>query len=91
MKRRLIIVAFLALSFSSFAEMRWTKSESNSPENLHEAKIVYIGEVNSRLVSEIISAINDINNNYPAVKVIELYISSFGGSMESGYLAYAEC
>ena len=38
MKRRLIIVAFLALSFSSFAEMRWTKSESNSPENLHEAK-----------------------------------------------------
>jgi ATP-dependent Clp protease protease subunit len=67
--------------------MHWTKSDNVKPGEVQQAKIIYSGEVNSRQAAELISAIDEINNDYPATKLIKLYISSFGGSMESGYLA----
>ncbi|WP_162505715.1 ATP-dependent Clp protease proteolytic subunit [Candidatus Arsenophonus triatominarum] len=36
------------------------------------------------------SVIDEINNNYPKTKDIKLYINSFGGSMESAYMAYEQ-
>ncbi|WP_337009043.1 ATP-dependent Clp protease proteolytic subunit [Pantoea sp. AS142] len=82
------ITAFLLfISLGSFADMHWIKSDKVNPEEVQQAKIVYFGEVNARQVAELISAIEEINNDYPATKLIRLYISSFGGSMESAYLA----
>ena len=49
-------------------------------------KIVYIGEVNGTKVAELMAGIDDINASYPAVKEISLYINSFGGDMEAGYI-----
>ncbi|MFN2049367.1 ATP-dependent Clp protease proteolytic subunit [Pantoea agglomerans] len=55
-------------------------------QEIKSAKIVYIGEVNGTKVAELMAGIDDINVSYPAVKEISLYINSFGGDMEAGYM-----
>ncbi|KAF6685125.1 MULTISPECIES: ATP-dependent Clp protease proteolytic subunit [Pantoea] len=55
-------------------------------QEIKSAKIVYIGEVNGTKVAELMAGIDDINASYPAVKEISLYINSFGGDMEAGYM-----
>lgn len=87
MNIRYFIVFFMLLANCSFAEMHWVKSERIKPAEVKTVKIVYNGEVNARQVAELISAIDEINNDYPAAQSIKLFITSFGGSMESGYLA----
>lgn len=77
----------LFVSYCSFAEMHWVKSENIKPAEVKTAKIIYSGEITSRQVSELISALDEINNDYPQADSIKIFISSFGGSMESGYLA----
>lgn len=82
---------FMCLSFffSYFAsaEMHWVKSEGIKPMSVKTVKIIYSGDINSRQVLELISAIDEINNDYPDANSIKIFITSFGGSMESGYLA----
>ncbi|MBL0881069.1 ATP-dependent Clp protease proteolytic subunit [Serratia ureilytica] len=84
--KKIITLAILFPLYSS-AEIHWVKNENIKSEKVQQAKIIYTGEVNARQVSELISAIDEINNDYPGLKSIKLYITSFGGSMESGYLA----
>ena len=82
-------VAFaLVLPAIAHAEMHWIKSDRIKPDNVDVVKIVYNGDITPAQVAELISALDEINSDYPAVKSIKLFISSFGGSMESGYLAY---
>lgn len=89
MKIKIIAMVLLMLSGSVSAELRWNKSDTIKPEEVQEAKIIYNGEINARLISELIGTIDGINSNYPATKSIKLYINSYGGSIESGYLAMA--
>lgn len=81
-----IIALLLLIPLYSVAEMHWIKSEKVKSEDVKAVKIIYTGDVNSRKVSELISAIDEINSDYPEAKVIRIFITSFGGSMESGYL-----
>ncbi|MGU9756284.1 ATP-dependent Clp protease proteolytic subunit [Serratia marcescens] len=86
MSVKYFMVFFMFISCCTYAEMHWIKSEKVKPEDVNTVKIIYTGDVNSRKVSELISAIDEINNDYPEAKVIRIFITSFGGSMESGYL-----
>lgn len=87
LKTSIIALAFVFPAITN-AEMHWVKSDKIKPDNVDTVKIVYNGDVTPTLVAELISALDEINADYPAVKSIKLFISSFGGSMESGYLAY---
>ncbi|HEJ7122187.1 ATP-dependent Clp protease proteolytic subunit [Serratia marcescens] len=88
MLRTSIVVLALVIPAITHAEMHWVKNDKIKPDNVDTVKIVYNGDVTPTLVAELISALDEINVNYPAAKSIKLFISSFGGSMESGYLAY---
>lgn len=83
-----IIVIALVIPAITNAEMHWVKSDKVKQENIDTVKIIYNGDVTPAQVAELISALDEINADYSAVKSIKLFISSFGGSMESGYLAY---
>lgn len=83
-----IVTLALVLPAITYAEMHWVKNDKIKPDNVDTVKIVYNGDVTPALVAELISALDEINADYPTVKSIKLFISSFGGSMESGYLAY---
>jgi len=88
MKIKYLILIFLAIiSNSAFAKMTWVKADNVNPEQVNSAKIIFNGEINPQQIAELISAIDEINNDYPSSKVIKLYINSFGGSMESAYIA----
>lgn len=78
----------LALPAIAHAEMHWIKSDKIKPDKIDSAKIVYNGAVSLSLVAALISAIDEINADYPAVKSIKLYINIGGGSIQSGYLGY---
>lgn len=86
--KRALIIFLLLTPFVTYSKMNWVKTDKISPDKVSSARIIYHGEVNAQLVSELILTLDEINNDYPALKKIDLYISSFGGSMESGYLAY---
>ncbi|MFK3914785.1 ATP-dependent Clp protease proteolytic subunit [Enterobacter cancerogenus] len=88
MLKELIIVLTLVFTGVAHAEMHWVKSDRIKPDNVDTVKIIYNGDVTPVLIAELISALDEINSDYPAVKSIKLFITSFGGSMESGYLAY---
>ncbi|WP_191121353.1 ATP-dependent Clp protease proteolytic subunit [Serratia marcescens] len=87
LKTSIIALAFFFPAITN-AEMHWVKNDKIKPDNVGTVKIVYNGDVTPALVAELISALDEINADYPAAKSIKLFISSFGGSMESGYLAY---
>lgn len=84
---------FLALLLAgypiiSFSQMQWFKSERNKPEDVKTAKIVFNGEVNAENTVDLMSALDDLNNTYPSLKEIELYINSYGGDVGNGYMGY---
>lgn len=83
-----LLAITLLIPVVSHSEMHWVKSDTVKPNDVSSVKIIYNGAVNSKQISELISAIDEINNDYPSSQSIKLYISSFGGSMESGYIAY---
>ncbi len=57
-------------------------------ENAVAAKIYFTAGVNTKSVSELIQAIDSLNTNYKKLENIYLYISSYGGDMDSGYAGY---
>lgn len=85
---RTLTVILLLTPLAAYSKVSWVKNEKINPEQISSARIIYHAEVNAQQVSELILTLDEINNFYPALKEIKLYISSFGGSMESGYLAY---
>lgn len=50
--------------------------------------IYFMSDVSDKSVSDLSVTLNDINNNYPLVKAIHLYISSSGGDPLAGQVAY---
>lgn len=68
------------------AEMVSTKAENI--ESVKTVKISYFGDVNEEKMANLMFAIDEVNIKYPNASNIYLYISSFGGDMDTGYLAY---
>lgn len=77
-----------AFSASSFAAVSVVKNSDIKNTSVESAKIIYVGNVTEKSVTELISSIDEINATYPALKHLYLYINSGGGDMSSGYMAY---
>lgn len=61
-------------------------SQKLKERDVKSAKIIYTGDITDNKIAEMMASIDDVNANYPAVKEIALYINSFGGDMEAGYM-----
>ncbi|MDJ6543519.1 ATP-dependent Clp protease proteolytic subunit [Salmonella enterica] len=72
----------------SFAQVHWFKNETIKPEDIHSVKIVYDADVNPAQITELSAVLDEINNTYTALKQIDLYINSYGGNMDDGYVGY---
>ncbi|CAI0769833.1 ATP-dependent Clp protease proteolytic subunit [Serratia fonticola] len=88
MSRMFIALLLSTISLSAIADVSVVKKEGVKSDQVNSIKIIYDGDITAREVIQLISAIDEANNEYTNVKEIKLYINSFGGSIESGYLAY---
>lgn len=52
------------------------------------AKIYYTADVNAETVSDLARVIDELNIGYKNLEAIYLYVSSYGGDMDSGYVGY---
>lgn len=82
-----IMVLFFATQASAVVKTILARDEKVL-QNATEAKIFFTADVNTQTVTELAQAIDDLNNNYKALKKIYLYIDSYGGDMDSGYTGY---
>lgn len=76
-------------AFAAQAEIKMVSPENEqNTEKAEVAKIFYIGDMNEKLASEFITAIDDVNVNYKDLKRIYVYISSYGGDIDSGRMVF---
>lgn len=52
------------------------------------AKIYYTAEVNTETISDLARVIDELNIGYKNLEAIYLYVSSYGGEMDAGYVGY---
>ncbi len=84
-----VTALFLITGTTAQAELKNTMPQDEKVlENATEAKIYFTAGVNTKSVSELIQAIDSLNTNYKKLENIYLYISSYGGDMDSGYAGY---
>lgn len=88
-----ISVFFLALLSAAyplmcFSQVQWFKPEILKPDEVKTAKVVLSGAVSTENTVNLMTALDELNNTYPSLKEIELYINSYGGEMEAGYMGY---
>ncbi|PAV03200.1 hypothetical protein CBG25_08190 [Arsenophonus sp. ENCA] len=83
-----LFLLLFSYTLNALADVTVIKKENIKNEKITSAKIIYHGTITPEETMELISVIDEINNNYPKTKDIKLYINSFGGSMESAYMAY---
>lgn len=86
--KALALVCVAAFSASSFATVSVVKKSNIKNNSVEAAKILYVGNVTEKSMTELIASIDEINATYPALKHLYLYINSGGGDMSSGYMAY---
>ncbi|WP_312242824.1 ATP-dependent Clp protease proteolytic subunit [Pantoea sp.] len=84
---KLLILTSIAATPWAAANTNFVGKKVEENKEIKSAKIVYFGNISSNKISELMSSIDDINNNYPTVSEIKLYINSGGGEMEAGYAA----
>ncbi|MBX8825352.1 ATP-dependent Clp protease proteolytic subunit [Ochrobactrum sp. SFR4] len=84
-----ITALFFMASTGAQAELKKVMPQDEKVlENAAAAKIYFTAGVSTKSVSELIQAIDNLNANYKSLKKIYLYISSYGGDMDSGYAGY---
>ncbi|WP_130835755.1 ATP-dependent Clp protease proteolytic subunit [[Erwinia] mediterraneensis] len=86
MLKRNFFFLLLAVAPLSQASTSIIINKNQPNENVKSAKVVFTGEVTAQKITELMSAIDDINVSFAAVKEIQLYINSYGGEMEAGYM-----
>lgn len=82
------LVCAAVFSTTSFATVSVVKKSNIKNNNVESAKILYVGNVTEKSITELIASIDEINATYPELKHLYLYINSGGGDMSSGYMAY---
>lgn len=84
-----ITALFVMASTGAQAELKKVMPQDEKAfENAAAAKIYFTTGVNTKSVSELIQTIDSLNANYKKLENIYLYISSYGGDMDSGYAGY---
>ncbi|HGJ5863985.1 MAG TPA: ATP-dependent Clp protease proteolytic subunit [Arsenophonus nasoniae] len=83
-----LFLLFFSYTLNVFADVNVIKKENIKTEKITSAKIIYNGNTTRKETMELISVIDEINNNYPKIKDIKLYINSGGGDLLSAYMAY---
>lgn len=86
MKNYMITLFLSFASFGCIAQTSVVMKQTLMAKDVRSAKIIYTGDVSDKKIVEMMVSIDDINANYPNVKEIALYINSFGGDMEAGYM-----
>lgn len=79
------VLFFLALAHADATKVSIIDEKAKSEAEV--GKIFYVGGVTSSKVIDLIKAIDELNINHK-LKKIYLYIDSYGGGMDSGYMAY---
>lgn len=89
---KIIIFMFVTcssvLSPYSHATISTIKKEGIKRESVESVKITFTGMVGVKSVTELLTTLDEINNTYPSLRDIYIYINSPGGNMNSGYVAY---
>ena len=75
-----MVPAHAALSLTQRADIR--------PVKFTTARIIFNGEIIPNKALELIEALDRLHYTSPELKKITLYINSYGGDMDSGYLLY---
>lgn len=84
-----VTALFLITGTTAQAELKNTMSQDEKVlENATVAKVYFTAGVNTKSVTELIQVIDSLNVNYKKLENIYLYISSYGGDMDSGYAGY---
>ncbi|BEM76392.1 hypothetical protein SME38J_04950 [Serratia marcescens] len=86
--RMLTLVCCFVVSSAVLADISIVKKSSENKDKVTIAKIVFSSEVRAKSAMELVTAIDEVNINYPNLKKIYLYIFSPGGSMEAAYMVY---
>lgn len=88
MVKLLSTLLVLTLPLSAQANSFFIKGNTVNNADVSEAAIYFNANVNSQTVTWLMSTIEDIHVNYQNVKNVDIYISSDGGDMDAGYVAY---
>lgn len=84
----ILFLSFVALfPLAPQAELTVIQKNDLRPAKVHSARIFYNGNVNTAKALELTGALEKLNHNYPALEHITLYINSYGGDMDAGYIA----
>lgn len=84
----LATVALSTLSAPLQAATLRVMSDAPSPPSVGRVKIVYTGKVNDEKIAALASALDEISLKYKSAHDIYLYISSTGGDVDAGNVAY---
>ena len=82
------MVALLVLSLPVAANIDFIKNNRLQDKNVEAVKIVYTGPIEENEIKDFLASLDEANNNYPNAKHIYLYINSYGGQIDAGYMAY---
>jgi len=89
-KTTIATISGLILTFTSVANAALSFSQRTDikPAKFTHAPIIFNGSIEADNSLELIESLEKLNHNYPALKDITLYINSYGGDMDSGYMLF---
>lgn len=70
------------------AALSVTQRTDIRPAKFKSARIIFNGDITAKKSLEFIDALDKLHYASPGLKEITLYINSYGGDMDSGYLLY---
>ncbi len=73
-----LAMLFICYPLVGSSRIQLVRNDKIKSEDVSTAKIVFNTEINSAQVTELITVLDELNNSYPSLKEIELYINSFG-------------
>lgn len=88
MFRTFLCFILLILPLTSFASLTVVGNNSIASNQVKAVKIMYMAPIDNYYMSELITAINQINIQYKQAQHIYLYINTMGGEMSSAMAAY---
>ncbi|WP_380178648.1 ATP-dependent Clp protease proteolytic subunit [Kalamiella sp. sgz302252] len=79
--------ALACCAFSAAAAISVTQRTDGRPTKFTQARIFFNGNVTANKALELAETLHKFNLNYPALREITLYLNSYGGDMDGGYIA----
>ncbi|WP_075180525.1 ATP-dependent Clp protease proteolytic subunit [Pantoea sp. 1.19] len=82
------VVAALLVCGSAQANISFVKNERVNNDHIHQAGVWFTGEITNQTVTWLLSVLAQLEADLPALNAVDIYISSEGGDMDAGYIAY---